>query len=248
MGIKVLQLHVKTLGANFALFGAFAANGGRSIPSSVPRPSKVRKGLLSFDELPEWHQDNEYIRHSYQPISGSAQTSFRTLVFLLGEWYILQYLRSRYANLTGTDIFIFTFFLLTALRFDLVGIVVLTLGDFVSGMCMVFWCEPLQLLGSITIFIMVNPKFQSPKHRLFRTLAFVITGMSGFAPLIHGCTIFALIYATKFPERIFPGKFDIVGSSHQLYHILVVFATVTQLIAVLKAFDYNYGNRVCLSL
>ncbi|KAL7946831.1 mPR-typeG-protein-coupled receptor [Trichoderma barbatum] len=289
---------------------------------STSRAGKARKVLLSFDELPKWHQDNEFILHGYRPISGSNQASFRSwsyihnesvniyshlipaIVFLLGEWYIREYLTIRYSNVTGADFFIFTFFLLTAiiclglsttyhtlmnhssdveqlwLRFDLVGIVILTLGDFVSGIYMVFWCEPLQrkiywsmigILGSLTIFIMLNPNFQGKKFRVFRALAFVGTGLSGFAPLIHGVKMFgfsqmmkqsgmpyylieggflmlgALIYVTKFPESRYPGQFDIYGSSHQLFHILVVFATVTQLIGILDAFDYNYVNRKCSS-
>lgn len=154
--------------------------------SSTPTAGKARKVLLSFDELPKWHQDNEFILHGYRPISGSTRVSLRSwsyihnesvniyshlipaIAFLLGEWYILQYLTSRYSNITSVDLFIFSFFLLTAvvclglsttyhtlmnhssnveqlwLRFDLVGIVVLTLGDFVSGIYMVFWCEPLE--------------------------------------------------------------------------------------------------------
>lgn len=153
---------------------------------SASKAGKARKVLLSFGELPEWHQDNEYVLHGYRSISGSAQVSFRSwsyihnesvniyshlipaIVFLLGEWYIQGYLKSRYSKITGADYFIFTFFLFTAviclglsttyhtlmnhshkveqlwLRLDLVGIVVLTLGDFVSGIYMVFWCEPLQ--------------------------------------------------------------------------------------------------------
>lgn len=153
---------------------------------STSRTSKAGKTLLSFNELPKWHQDNEFILHGYRPISGSAQVSFRSwsfihnetvniyshlipaVAFLLGEWYILEYLASRYPDMIGTDYFIFVFFLLTAficlglsttyhtllnhsfeveqiwLRLDLVGIVILTLGDFVSGIYMVFWCEPLQ--------------------------------------------------------------------------------------------------------
>ncbi len=170
--------------------GAQRARGNDSLstrlPSNTSKASRARKVLISFDQLPEWHQDNEYILHSYRPISGSALVSFCSwlyihnesvniyshlipaIVFLLGEWYVLEYLRSRYANITGSDFFIFGFFLLTAviclglsttyhtlmnhsygveqlwLRLDLVGIVVLTLGDFVSGIYMVFWCEPLQ--------------------------------------------------------------------------------------------------------
>ncbi|KAL7923828.1 mPR-like GPCR protein [Trichoderma austrokoningii] len=292
------------------------------ILSSIPSADKAHKVLLSFDELPRWHQDNEYIRHGYRPISGSARLSFRSwsylhnesiniyshlipaIVFLLGEWFILQYLSSRYSNITSVDFFIISFFLLTAvvclglsatyhtlmnhspeveqrwLRFDLVGIVILTLGDFISGIYMVFWCEPLErkiywsmigVLGALTIFIMVTPYFQGKKFRVFRTLAFVGTGLSGFAPLIHGIKMFgwsqmmkqsgmpyylaeawfllagALIYATRFPESRFPGKFNIYGSSHQLFHILVVFATVAQLVGILLAFDYNHFHRTCSS-
>ncbi|KAL7902405.1 mPR-like GPCR protein [Trichoderma sp. SZMC 28014] len=296
--------------------------GDSPISPSPPSAGKGRKVLLPIGQLPSWHQDNKFILHGYRPISGSARLSFRSwsyihnesvniyshlipaVVFLLGEWYILQYLTSRYSHITGVDIFIISFFLLTAviclglsttyhtlmnhsrevdqfwLRFDLVGIVVLTLGDFVSGIYMIFWCEPLErriywsmigVLGSITIFIMVNPYFQGKKFRAFRVLAFVGTGLSGFAPLIHGITMFgwsqmmkqsgmpyylaeavfllsgALVYVTRFPESRFPGKFDIYGSSHQLFHILVVFATVAQLIGILVAFDYNYANRTCSS-
>lgn len=153
---------------------------------NTPKTGKAGPVLLSFDELPEWHQDNEYIRHGYRPISGSAQVSFRSwsylhnesvnifshlipgIAFLLGEWYIQQYLASRYSQITAADYVIFTLFLLTAviclglsttyhtlinhsnkieklwLRFDLIGIIVLTLGDFISGIYMIFWCEPLQ--------------------------------------------------------------------------------------------------------
>lgn len=155
-------------------------------PGTTSEAGKARKVLLSFDELPKWHQDNEFILHGYRPISGSAQVSLRSwsyihnesvniyshlipaIAFLLGVWYIQQYLASKYSSITTADFIIFTFFLLTAvvclalsttyhtlmnhsceveqlwLRFDLVGIVFLTLGDFVSGIYMVFWCEPLQ--------------------------------------------------------------------------------------------------------
>lgn len=155
-------------------------------PSSASRPGMTRKRLISFEQLPEWHQDNEYIRHGYRPISGSAKVSLQSwsylhnesvnifshlipaIVFLLGEWYILQYLTSRYPNITGLQTFIFSFFLLCTvicfsisvtyhtlmnhsneaeklwLRMDLVGIVVYNLGAFVSGIYMIFMCEPVQ--------------------------------------------------------------------------------------------------------
>ncbi|KAM0668939.1 hypothetical protein MY8738_002783 [Beauveria namnaoensis] len=75
-----------------------------------------RPALLSFDKMPEWfrHDNNQWVLHGYGPISGSAPASFRSwrhlhnetvniyshlipaVVFLLGEWFILQYLNSKY--------------------------------------------------------------------------------------------------------------------------------------------------------
>ena len=46
------------------------------------------------------------------------------------------------------------------------------------------------VLGSFTIYIMINPKYQTRKYRTFRALLFVTTGMTGFIPLIHGCILF----------------------------------------------------------
>ena len=34
----------------------------------------------------------------------------------------------------------------------------------------------------------------------------------------------AILYAVKFPEKVFPGKFDIWGNSHQLFHAFVLAA------------------------
>ncbi|KAM5354022.1 hypothetical protein ACJ41O_000672 [Fusarium nematophilum] len=278
--------------------------------------------LLSYDQIPEWCRDNRYIRHGYRPVSGSSRVSFASwfhmhnetlniythmlpaMAFLGSQWYLLDYLHSRYEDITPTDSFIFSFFLLMAavclglsttyhtllnhsleveavfLRLDFSGIILLTIGDFVSGIYMAFWCEPtlrkiywtmILTLGSITIFILVNSRFQGKKWRSFRVLTMVATGLSGFAPLTHGIVIFglpqmmkqsgmpyylaegamlilgALIYATRFPERLSPGTFDIYGSSHQIFHVLVVLATVTQLMGILSAFDYNYHHRVCSS-
>lgn len=147
------------------------------------------------------------------------------IAFFLGEWYIVQYLHGNYDRVTVSDQLIFAFFLLTAtlclsfsatyhtlinhspavetmwLRLDFVGIILLTLGDFVSGIYMVFWCEPLQRkiywsmiisLGAMTIFILVNPRFQGRKWRTFRTSTFVATGLSGLAPLANGIYLFGI--------------------------------------------------------
>lgn len=51
------------------------------------------------------------------------------------------------------------------------------------------------------------------------------------------------LYAARFPERVRPGKFDIWGSSHQLFHILVVLAATAHLVGLVKAFDYEHSQR-----
>lgn len=130
------------------------------------------------------------------------------------------------------------------LRLDLIGIVALTLGNFVSGVYMVFWCEPFQrkiywsivsqylyahcflmsntyfdwqigILGLRTIFIMVNPRFQSQKFRVFRALTFVVTGLSGFAPLIHGVQMFGgsqMMKQSGMPYYLTEGGFPLLGA------------------------------------
>ena len=45
------------------------------------------------------------------------------------------------------------------------------------------------------------------------------------------------------PERWHPGRFDIWGSSHQIFHVLVVLAAATHLVGLLKAFDHEHSIR-----
>ncbi|KAI1339675.1 adiponectin receptor protein 1 [Xylariaceae sp. FL0016] len=224
------------------------------------------------------------------------------VVLFLGEGYVLAYLCVRYPRLTAGDYGVFAFLLLAAtacfgvsasyhtlmchseeieriwLRLDLVGIVILILGCFFSGVYVAFWCEAWQrmvywsMIGSLaflSIVIVLAPVFQGLKFRTFRLLTFVCMGLSGIAPVIHGIKMFgfaqmikqsglpyylaegglfllgAVVYVVRFPECIFPGKFNLFGSSHQVFHVLVVLATVLHLMGVLYAFDYNYYNRQC---
>lgn len=156
------------------------------VSSTASKASNAgRPALLSFDEMPDWFQreSNKWILHGYRPISGSIQTSFRSwtyvhnesvniyshlipaIVFLLGEWYILQYLTSKHPGVTGADFTAFSIFMLAAvtclslsatyhtllnhsehmehfcLRLDMLGVVIFILGDLVLGIYMIFWCE-----------------------------------------------------------------------------------------------------------
>lgn len=88
--------------------------------------------LLSYEEVPEWYRENEHIRHGYRPVSGSVKTSFLSwkyihnetvniyrhlipaVAFVLGMWYISQYLHGYCSKVTVSDELIFAFFLFTA--------------------------------------------------------------------------------------------------------------------------------------
>jgi hypothetical protein len=50
-----------------------------------------------------------------------------------------------------------------------------------------------------------------------------------------------LCFQARWPERSWPGSFDIWGSSHQIFHVLVVMAAASHLYGLLKAFDYHHG-------
>ncbi|KAI4279868.1 MAG: hypothetical protein L6R38_004903 [Xanthoria sp. 2 TBL-2021] len=276
--------------------------------------------LLRYDQIPTWHQDNEYILSGYRPESNSTYLCFASWAYLHNEtanifshfipsmvWLACQAIIARvlaikYPDSTIGDRLIFAFFFLTAsvclgisatyhtlmnhsatvsnlwLRLDYVGIMILTLGDFVSGIYFVFYCEPtlqkvywsmISTLSTTTIIILVNPSLQGPRYRTLRICTFVFTGLSGFAPLIHGIKRFgiarmirssgmpfyllegllliigAFFYGTRFPESIFPGRFDIWGCSHQVFHLLVVLATAVHAWGIVDAFDYNYHFGRC---
>ncbi|KAI1483588.1 hypothetical protein K445DRAFT_309523 [Daldinia sp. EC12] len=294
---------------------------------SETRPEKHCHSLVLYDEIPEWYQDNPYIRRGYRPVSHSARVCFRSWLYLHNETVnIYTHLVPAVALLIGGLVYLFSrlqhrsndagvvvVLLLSAsaclslsgayhtlmchsrevealwLRLDFVGIILLILGSFISGIYVGFWCESLERkiywsmashscvglqigsLAAISIIIVLAPAFQGPRWRTLRLLTFVCTGLSGLAPIIHGIVMFgfaqmvkqsglpyylaegglfllgAIVYATRFPESIKPGLFDIYGSSHQVFHVLVVLATAVHLAGVLDALDYNYYNRQCLT-
>ncbi|KAJ5588646.1 hypothetical protein N7537_011324 [Penicillium hordei] len=121
-------------------------------------------------------------------------------------------------------------------------------------------------IGLGCVIVSASPRFRTPRWRPFRATMFVGMGLSAVFPVLHGIFLFGLdrmqqqiglnwlvfqgflyilgagIYAARVPERLMPGKFDIVGSSHQIFHVLVVCAAVAHLTGLLKAFDYRHSG------
>ncbi|EPS69882.1 hypothetical protein M569_04878, partial [Genlisea aurea] len=118
-----------------------------------------------------------------------------------------------------------------------------------SFMCYPVFCNLymgfITLLGVCTFVASLLPVFQTPEYRKVRAALFFAMGGSGVAPILHKLILFwnqpealhttgyevlmgsfygvgALVYAMRVPERWMPGKFDIAGHSHQVFHVLVV--------------------------
>lgn len=123
-----------------------------------------------------------------------------------------------------------------------------------SFMCYPFFCNLylgfITILGIATMLVSLLPVFQTPEYRTTRASLFLGMGLSGAGPILHKLFLFwgepevfyttgleilmgalygigALVYATRIPERWMPGKFDIAGHSHQLFHVLVVAGAYT---------------------
>jgi len=93
-------------------------------------------------------------------------------------------------------------------------------------------------------------------------------GLSAVIPVLHGMSLFGFhqlnktmsltyvvtqgalyiigagLYAARFPERMAPGRFDIWGSSHQIFHVCVLAACGVHLVGLVGAFDFRHGMGI----
>lgn len=91
-------------------------------------------------------------------------------------------------------------------------------------------------------------------------------GLSFVIPMIHGIIIYgfktqvyrmsldwmalmaffnltgAAIYAARVPEKWYPNRHNIYGSSHQILHFMVIFAGIAHMFGLLKAFDHLHSH------
>ncbi|KAJ8753222.1 hypothetical protein K2173_017825 [Erythroxylum novogranatense] len=117
-------------------------------------------------------------------------------------------------------------------------------------------------MGVFTIAILLSPSLSTGKYRTFRALLFCSMGFFGLVPAVHAVTdnwsnpkrdailayelAMALFYLTgtgfyvsRIPERLKPGWFDLVGHSHQMFHVFVVLGALAHYVATLVFLDYR---------
>ncbi|KAJ4994033.1 ADIPOR-like receptor SPBC12C2.09c [Stagonosporopsis vannaccii] len=135
-----------------------------------------------------------------------------------------------------------------------------------KGLMKTYWTM-ITTLAAGTSVACVHPQFRTPALRPVRALMFVLMGLSAVFPVLHGIKLYGVdhlresigldwvvlqgvlyiagagLYAARIPEKLAPGHFDIWGSSHQIFHVLVVLAAASHLVGLVKAFDYAHGQR-----
>uniref|UniRef100_A0A7E4W3C0 Adiponectin receptor protein n=1 Tax=Panagrellus redivivus TaxID=6233 RepID=A0A7E4W3C0_PANRE len=121
-------------------------------------------------------------------------------------------------------------------------------GFYCRSLPMVIYMTMITVLGIAALIVSLWDKFAEPAYRPVRAIVFVCMGLSSVVPAAHMLFIDgtefmfntaslhwlllmgafyltgAALYASRFPERFFPGKCDYVFQSHQLFHTFVVIA------------------------
>lgn len=114
---------------------------------------------------------------------------------------------------------------------------------------------------------LLQDKFSEPHLRPLRAAVFVLQAVSGLIPTIHYIIRLqpeehlafywlvieyilqikaVLFFASHYPEKLLPGKFDIWFSSHQLFHIFTLLSTLAYVrfmfITVQNTLTVNYNK------
>ena len=121
---------------------------------------------------------------------------------------------------------------------------------------------------AVSVFLYsLTSDFHMPKRRTLRGSLFLCLGLSAAIPIFHlllfkssikgfegmprlvfwyigGISYVsgALMYIKRIPERFFPGLFDLFGSSHQIFHCLIVVGVITHYLGCLDAYYYRFEN------
>ncbi|KDD76029.1 hemolysin-III-like protein [Helicosporidium sp. ATCC 50920] len=126
------------------------------------------------------------------------------------------------------------------------------------------------VLGAATVAVSLFPAFQHPDYYALRAGTFVALGAWGVIPLMHGwslhfgeqavgfavgleCVMAAIylagaaLYTLRVPERWKPGFFDVVGHSHQLFHVAVVVAACVHFKATHILLQWREGVGGCVA-
>lgn len=91
-------------------------------------------------------------------------------------------------------------------------------------------------LGMSAVIPVVDSLLNRGWHRVEKEMSLWYCIVQGSLYILGACT-----YASRVPEKYFPKTFDVVGSSHQIFHCCVILAGFTHAFGIWKAFDHRHG-------
>ena len=131
----------------------------------------------------------------------------------------------------------------------------------------IFYLSEITIFGVGTFLYSLTDDFNKPQRRSLRGTIFLIFGLCTGIPILHlaffgdkikgyshglklinwyiggiSYIVGALLYILRYPEKKYPGKFDYIGASHQLFHILVFFGAFFHFLGSIDAYNYRFGK------
>jgi len=130
----------------------------------------------------------------------------------------------------------------------------------------------LSLISAVCLFIFLfslTKTFTHPSKRKVRGVLFLVAGLSTAIPIVHllfigddagmipnqkfgfwiigglSYVVGSLIYMGRFPEKKFPGKFCYYGSSHQIWHCLVITGIVMHYLGSIATYHERLNFSEC---
>jgi len=127
----------------------------------------------------------------------------------------------------------------------------------------------LTVLSIASMIVTSSAACAKPQFRAFKAILFIALGLYGVAPATHACLIHGfpkmfqmgflylvimavayigggVTYAIRVPERFFPGRFDIVGQSHQILHVAVIAAIYLHFYGISCLFHTVIRTEQCI--
>ena len=133
----------------------------------------------------------------------------------------------------------------------------------------IFYLSEITIFGIGTFLYSLTDDFNKPKRRSLRGILFLIFGLCTGIPVLHmaffgdkikgynpgiklinwylggiSYVVGALLYILRYPEKKFPGIFDYIGASHQIFHILVFFGAFFHFMGSIDAYNYRFGKLI----
>ncbi|KAF9963328.1 hypothetical protein BGZ65_004366 [Modicella reniformis] len=145
-------------------------------------------------------------------------------------------------------------------------------GFYCHKVWQIVYSSVITTLGAATIIAVMRPSFQLPQFRWVRSVLFLALGLSGLCPIVHGIVLYGytlaqrsmglnylfsmgaiyvlgtLIYGSRVPECLFPGKFDNFMASHQIFHVCVLIGCTVHFVGVIKAMTFWHNDDLSCTI